>query len=431
MRSRHLLPALLGFSGLLALSACSGGDGPTAPKTTSVRLNICPYGLTWAAYRNEGAAWVKVDVGSNGEITFDATDKVSFAYVLAGGSVAYTQVFNTTTAELLAVNDMPCTSVYGIRSLTGSVAGLTGGQTADLAAGYSLTTTNATTTNWTLGQLPDVGAVDVVALRYATSTAGTPDKVILRRGVVPGSGGVSIGALDFAGAEAMALESATMTLNNAGSDVVYVQNYLLTANVTDTRIDVKYVTAAPYTASVVYLPASLRIGTDRHELDVYAIAGSALRAIIQYNVAPTNRTLTFGPALAASTVSEIATTPYRRFSGTVASQTEYGSGVRLIVYQQPTPTSLREVIVTTTAGYLGGMPATWTVEVPDFVAGYNSNWGLTSGAYQAQVAAFQGDLRYEGNPADGTTILMAVRNTSASAIELSRNPAALRRITRP
>lgn len=428
MRMRQVFPALLS---LVSLAACSDSSGPPALKTTSVRLNICPYGLTWAAYRNEGGAWTKLDVGNNGEITFDATDKVSFAYVLAGGSVAYTQVFNTTTAELLAVNDMPCSSVYGIRSVSGTVAGLTGTQSARIAAGYSTTTTSATTTSWTLSQLPDAGAVDVLAVRYATASFGASDKVILRRGVVPSSGGVSIGALDFGSIEAVSLENATETFTNVGTDQLYVANYVVTANVTDVLIDQKSLAAGPYAVSVAHLPAALRISTDRHELDAYAIAADGLRAIIQFNVAASNRTLTFGPALAASTVSSIATTPYRRFSATVASQPEYASGARLIVYQQPTPTSLREVIVTTTAGFLGGVPAAWTVEVPDFVAGYNSNWGLTSGAYQAQVATFQGDLRWEGAPSDGTTVLMALRNSSASAIEMSRDPASLKRLVKP
>lgn len=415
MRTRLAVPALLAF----ALAACSDSTGPSLT-TTSVTLHICPSAVTWVGYQNQGAGWLKVTMSTDGEVIFDATDKVSFAWVISSGSISIVQVLNTTSAELLSANDLPCEAVYGSRAITGTVTGLTGQQAVVVTGAYSVAGVTAANSAWTLQNLPSAGGIDVIAVRYPGASAATPDRVIVRRGVVPLTYGMAIPTLDFASNESLALETATATLANVGSDQVQLETSVWTVNNTRAQLEEKSTSSAPYVLSYASLPAALRIDVDIHRMYSYAISAVGYREVVQYYKTPANRTVTFGPALSTPTVTQIATTPYPRARATFASQPEYSSGARAVFYQYSGQSITDEVVVTTTADHLGGAPATWTIEIPDFGASaFQPYWGLSSGSYYWYVQAYEGLLRYEGRPADGAMITSALRFGSIAAAQQS------------
>jgi hypothetical protein len=184
--------------------------------------------------------------------------------------------------------------------------------------------------------------------------------------------------------------------------------------------------AEPSTGSVTLfsVPDAQIAAGDRHELFVTAeqFNGTAGHSLVSWFTTPTDRIETLGPYLGSPTASVVGVSPYVRFRGVQAVQTEYAGAVAFGFFQQTSQTDARYVVVVTSSGYLGGTPTTnWDVVIPDFgtVAGFSNNWMHTQGQNTGfLVEAYSGrpELLFGAVPTTGETLRLAFRITGTSSI---------------
>jgi hypothetical protein len=167
------------------------------------------------------------------------------------------------------------------------------------------------------------------------------------------------------------------------------------------------------------VPPAQAQSTNYHQISVIASpAGSgaptSFRYVFGFARAPTDRTVTLGPSLAATTVTSLATAPYLQLRAQVPSQSAY-NGLAAATFSQTN----RTVNVTRTAAFSGGAPANWTLDIPDLsAAGYDPTWALQRGAAVNWTAIAEGGdfLAFIGGvPADNAQIVAAGASGSTQA----------------
>jgi hypothetical protein len=403
----------------LGALACSDPAGPPAG-TTPITLNLCAAGgpLAWVAYQNEGGAWTQLSPGFSGSVSFNATEKVSIAIGLNFFGASFTQVVNATAAELSAEASVPCSTAFATRTMNGTVSGLASDQLVRISASTSSDNADAFDPSWAMEDLPST-AVDILATRYS-GFGSQPDRVLVRRSIVPPNG--TVAALNFASAEAAAIETATVTLNGipAGASAG-VATSVMTPNGTLHELGDASATASSPSAPYASLPASLRIAADQHVMTATAVDADGDRSATFYYRTPAAKTLTFGPLVSAPTLTNASTTPYVRPRAQIASQAEYpGAVLAQWTETSQAQSTTRLVAVMTTAGFLGGTPATWTVEFPDMTsAHFDPSWGLQTTSYEWGITAFSTtatptELLGPAREVDGTTVLSSSRSSGSS-----------------
>ena len=132
-----------------------------------------------------------------------------------------------------------------------------------------------------------------------------------------------------------------------------------------------------------------------------------------------DQAVTLGPALSTPTVSSLAASPSLRLRAQLPSQNAYNAGVN-VEYDQ----GANSIEVTATAGYFGGVPPTWVVDVPDFAgAGYDQSWGLRNGSTLSWlvVAAGGNVLPFFGATfVDGAQIVAGLTTNSSASFTAAR-----------
>jgi hypothetical protein len=421
MTTKYIISALALTTALVSACASDGGIGPF--DKTSVTVNLCPELVSpsvWIAVQNQGEAWSELTPDGSGVLTFDATEKVSLAFATSSFGTTVTRIVNATSEQLHGTTGVPCEEgEHGNASLSGTVTGLTGEQVVRLAAGPSVTSTSALSSNWALPGLPNV-AIDLVATRYATSTTTPADKVIIRRSVAPSSTGIS---LDFS-TEARDFENAIVAFTNVPTNgSVLLQMAFQTQNGTFQTLGALTDFQAPFAFNYVTVPAALRVTTDFHLLDAFGSSANTSVGILHAYRTPAAKTFAFGPQLAAPTTNQIGTTPYLRLRSQLARQQEYNSGASVTFAQSFGETVVKFVDITTTSDFLDAGATTWDLTIPDFGAasGYDPDWGLTPGTGASwSILAFGGDASFAlgSTPPDGATVMYSVRSSGDS--ELAR-----------
>ena len=123
-----------------------------------------------------------------------------------------------------------------------------------------------------------------------------------------------------------------------------------------------------------------------------------------------------GPVLNRPAVTFPNTSPYLRPLVQFASQVEYGEAAAVEFYQ-----SSRGATVGVSAAYLGGTPATWQLELPDFsgVEGWDNAWGLDPTApTQWLVRAQAGAVPYvRAQLHEGDRFLYAAQRSEEASIK--------------
>jgi hypothetical protein len=395
--------------------------------TTTLSVPFCSGALpVWFAFQNEGFPWQRVTTTGTA-FAFAATERVGVAYTRQFGNEFETVVFYATRAELAGLSDRDC---GGPRTLTGTVAGLTAGQTAQVVMGVSSTTTAST--NFTL---EDVAArpLDLIATRgtIASQRYLTPDKMIVRRALDLTT---TIPALDFTSAESFAPVTTSLTVSGfTNGFAIEFQNSLLTA--TSSYGVVQSGQAPGGAATLSSVPAEQLAPGDLHELYVDAVQSNFLagHSAVSYYTTPGNRAETLGPLLNVPSVTVPVATPYARARAELPSQAEYGTVVQ-VGFVQGNSGSQRVVVLTATADHYGARPSTWDLIVPDFsaVPGFTSSWMPVTGQslpFFAQAFSGRGDLLFGAIPAAGEMIRLAYRVSTSST--LLRAPGTAAPATRP
>lgn len=344
---------------------------PTAVTPTQVTMKFCEL-PAWVAYRNEGGAWTETK-----PVTTGAVHAYTFTMATANGGVAVVQrrtcststyVVYGTAAELGTIYTGGQCSTPGLKTVYGSVAGgFAGGySTVELGGGYD--NIYGESGNITLEDVAP-GPQDLVASRGNT---GGRDRIIIRR-AIDVADNATLPVLDFNSSEAIALDSATLSIQEfEGTGPVtgaFMSSYIFTAN------GGWGVSSAASTNGTTWyrgLPASATIAGDMHQIAVHA-GGRYLDMF----VGPlANLTASLGPVAATSTVTTLSDGTPKRMRMTIPVQAAYPgtafarfeTGHRPYFY----------VTVTMTGAYRGSA-SSWILEVPDFGAssGYDAAWGMS------------------------------------------------------
>lgn len=412
---------------LLALTAaCSDGTGPDRTIAGRLTLDFCSDETpVFFAYRNDGGAWTTVDPNAEGSFIFDVTEKVGVAMTFDFGDEILTDVYYATRTELLPLSDKACNEITGAKTVNGSVTDVAVGEQAVVTMGSFDITGNelVVTPPPSTFSLTNVatGPQDLIAHREANTIEGpVPDRVILRRAQNP-TNGATIPVLDFSTgtSDALTVNLASMTGLASGEDN-YLDVYFETA--LGTRHTLWLAPLFSTSSQAIYgVPAGLTQAGDLHRLDLQAEAsgGASYRTIRRWYRNPANQSLPLGPALAMPTIASAGTSPYLRLRATLAGQQEYGSFATAYFIQGTT--FQRSVFVTETAGYRGGLPTAWSLEIPNLATtgAYPADAGLVSGnGTQWFVEAFDGALAdFVGStPTEGATLRWAGRTSSVTML---------------
>ncbi len=374
------------------------------PGTGNVTFRFCNNERfpLWFAYRDgTNGAWTRVLPGANQTYAFTINENVGAVAVvtaISGGGTS-TFIYQQTRAELIAAGNAECVQNPSTKTVNGTVAGLSAGQTAYVALGGTLGTVTFPSTAFSLTGVLD-RATDLVAARAGidfTTFAIVPDRFVLRRNLNPAAGS-SIPVIDFGSAEAFAPATATYTLANNGTDDIFVTGGFFTSNGAAGFFSIP-VTGGGNSRPVYGIPLARTQAGDLHQVQALATGGNGatIRGVTQYNRELVNRTLTLGSNLNAPTFTTLAGAPYQRYRAAGTFQAEYNQEIT-ISYQQTTSGG-RAWTLYSTAGYLGGA-SSYSLDLPDLsaVAGFNNTWGLQTGsATQYSATAF----RTENIPASG------------------------------
>ncbi|HTJ22969.1 MAG TPA: hypothetical protein VL383_11275, partial [Gemmatimonadaceae bacterium] len=372
------------------VTAAPGGSGNVAISFATCDPSEVP---VWFAVQSGTGAWTRVTPGANNTFTFAAGASGGVAWVTPSETGHVTNVIYGSRADItsLALGN-PCAGVHastGTKGLTGTAVHIAtpsatvvlGGASTDFAA------QPGATLNYALDHVP-AGPRDLIGAATVVNTGGVKGvpRLILRRNV---SYTGTIPQLDFGGPEAFIPPMRPIFVNGLNGDQSAVDAAFITVN----GSTASYLSGPGGPAGGVAYPSvpdSLLQPGDLHAVTVFAGTGTTtsfrLAVIFRHSAVPD--TVTFGPALNQPTVTSLGTSPYLRLRAQVASQSEYNGGANAQFTQ-----NANAVDVTVTAGYAGGVPATWTVDIPDLTsAGYDPAWGTKSGSpVDWQVVAVAGD----------------------------------------
>lgn len=407
----------------LSLTITAGTGSP------NVSFAFCPDELpAWVGYQSGTGTWQQASAGANNTYSFSVLTRGAVAVVSPVGGNAMqngyeSTVYYASASELQSIGANNCerSGPVGTKVVNGSVTG-TGGQQSTIVLGSSRS-----------GVVGDVafrltavenGPRDLLAA-LSNNTTFTTTRLAFRRNLDVANG-ATLSPIDFAGSESFAPLSSTVTLPGIASGTrVLVSSTFSTANASSLDLGFQQATAATATYHGVPVTAA----GDLHELDVFLDEATGFRGSIAYFTAAGNRTMTFGAPLSAATVTSLGATPYSRLRATFASQAEYAS-VALISLMQGAENSAptdRYVAVIMTPAYLGGVPATWDLSIPDMsaAAGFSSSWMLGAGRPTDVVTGAYGGNIFQATPTNGTVFQFAQR-AGTTVTTLSAAPTAVR-----
>ncbi len=401
---------------------------------TQVVLKFCTEVPIWFASQSDGGAWAQsLPSGGSTTYAFSVGTRGGFATVVPVDGGYETRITYGTASELVALGQSMVTGCasppIGFTRLSGSIAGVSDGQTASIFMGaVSVTLRDVSIPNFSFDNAPDV-ASDVAAVRQTPGTTNLiTDRMILRRGLNIPSGS-TIPALDFSATEAFSLVGATASIVGAASDAVTMQTTFTTRTNTTTLLNSS---VGATSQTITGVPVSEMAPGDIHKIFAVAVAGgSAFRGAVSFFRVVSDRTLTFGPALSSPSISTVSATTPQRMRAQLGVQTEYAKSVTADFWQDDeTGTQYRDVVVNMTAAYAGGAPSTWDVAIPDLgTAGYDTSWGLRAGSpsFWSLMATDAPSLApvLGGSAPDGTAYTFAVRSVDNGSLTAPR----LRRAT--
>jgi hypothetical protein len=408
-RVNPILRAISLLASILAVAAC--GESGTGPDPDNVSITFCPLvgSPIWVAFQDgPTGAWVRSTVTDGAHSGQISSGRGGIAYVTAvtGGGFQTTVRYGT-TAELQALSELLCFgSTWAGKSVRGSVTGLAFGDAFTVALGPSAAT-GVLGTAPTFQNVPE-GVVDLIGAR---STLGNDRFVVTRlfaqRDLTPAPG--STVTVDFNASSAVTPSTAVLTINGLGSDQAVMSTSYRTANRTFLSYATDVSSSTATSRTFIGFPP---FAGSFHVLQVVANPGlNEMRtaAIVFGTVAA--KTITLGPDLDPVAVTTASTTPTPRFQAVIPADAPYNH-LWTFGARQGNGSTFRGVAVHTSAGYVGGSPATVTVLMPDLggASGYLSDWGLRSVSTTWQATGhFQRGIGVAGEFSEDALMLSAGR----------------------
>jgi hypothetical protein len=372
----------------------------------------------WFVYQDGTGGWQRI-TGINSVYAFDLNASkggVAYALPTAGSGYAIT-VFWGTEGELKSNGASLCAGSASTRTLGGSVANVGAAEQAWLQLpGTTVTILPAVSTAFQVSNVLE-GPFDLLASRIAIGQGGvlTLDRLLFRRGINPANGS-TLSALDFGGSEAFAPEGHSLLFSNLGSD----QTRIVTSYWSAGRVSGAYFAdgfaIGGTTRTWAAVPASRQNANDLHMINVIATppgggTPTETRGATLMMRSAIDRSITFGPALGALTLTTPAATPYVRFRVQYPLQAAYNT---YWAFSAAQPSSNRSITMSATASWFGTV-AVVDLAVPDFngIQGFDANWGLRPGVQTTWTFSASGWLAAGGGNhvpfTDGTLALSATR----------------------
>jgi hypothetical protein len=362
-----------------------------APASTgSVQWQFCDNGartpIWFFAVREVNGSWTRV-VPNGSTYAFNAAGASPAVAIVTPEDVGTrTTIYQFSAQEMAARAASECVLYPNVSTRTANGTA-TGGTAADLSyvsMGWWSGSLNGNG-SYTLQNLPP-GPLDLVAVRGAVDATATTalTRGIVRRAVNPASGAANA-PLDFTAAESFAMAPVTWTFGNTNNQAFGITQMFNTSGGTYGSLSLRPGIDNVATTRTLYgIPAAQTVQGDLHEV-VATVASvttggapRATRQIITFARTLAARTINFGPALPAPTVSAVAlagAAPRLRAQGTLP--TEYSAGVSLDFSQ---PSLGRFGTFHTTQAALGGS-STYDLQMPDLTAatGWDSNFSMRAG----------------------------------------------------
>lgn len=372
---------------LVGMAGCEDVVDPDPGDPTNLSYAPCigsSDNPTWFAVQDGDGAWQRV-TATSGAFNFTiSSGRGGIAMYTAGDGLF---VVYATTEEFEA--NLPKCDGASVRTVAGSVTGYATADNLNLAMGTASASVFGTQTppaSWSMSEV-DATVTDLVGVRYRTSSSATvafqafPNNIFIRRGV----SGTTTGVVDFGSsteAGAPLLRSVNVTNVAVGEELGVYSNVALSTTLANVAVweASPAIISGSMIADFYGVPASRLSSGESHMLLVTAlrtVSSSTEESRFMTNVFtdPTDRSMTFGPALGTVTV-----TGSSRPTASYAVQAGYDN-LWDVIFAQGNGSTFRQAEVLATKSYLGSASGTVTLSVPDLggVSGFSSSWLLTPG----------------------------------------------------
>lgn len=391
-----------------------------APPTTGTsRWRVCS-GLpaSFVAVRDGSGPWTRIVPDPSGGISFsfNLTQPTASLAIVSSDSGGYRMTYYHYSAqELTARGASECAFHPGTstRTVTGTVTSVPSGYGSLVGMGWWFGSTVGSASggnaSYNLLNLP-AGPLDLIGFRVNMNTGQVvTDRGIIRRGIDPPPGSANA-VLDFTGAESFALTPVTWTFANTSSQAFSISQSYFTPGGSIGMLHAIPQVDNPASVRTVYtVPAASSQPGELHQViatvatSLVASPNRASRQIIAYARTLENRTIDFGPAMPAPTVSVVpgASTGRIRLQGTLPA--EYDAGVAFDFTQTATA---RFATISATRAFLGAGSA-YDLEIPDLsgVLGWDTSFALRTGSPVTWIASGGGRTFdfFDGRNVFGTT----------------------------
>jgi len=346
--------------------------GTAGSGNVTVDFSSCPVDqrAVWLAAQNGTGPWTRVS-GVSDVYTFTVGSGgggLAYAVLGAGDASAITVQYMTQT-EFTVGTLVFCPPPATGKTINGSVAGTALTDISTISLGGRSSTVSFGSTGFQVLDVPS-GAQDLVGYRH--SFVGDPDMAIILRAQNIADNGL-VGTLDFAGSEAFAPTTATITVGGlaGGEDVSQGMFYQVGANCATASLYGGAIGGATFTASGI--PSAQQLVTDFHALFVVASLTNASRFITQYNHTLTARTVTLGAAMPTPAITSLGG-PYQRLQAVYTLPTDYRGSTGL----RYSDGASKSVSIDATFGYLGGLATTLALADYSALSGWDNNWAPAS-----------------------------------------------------
>jgi hypothetical protein len=398
--------SLIVGTALLAMLVAGCSDSGSS-NGTSVTYQFCPENAPiWVGLQDGSDAWKQLSLNESNSYTFTITKgKGGLAAVVPSNGGYTLGVIYAATSEFAAESHYDNQQVgCGSKTVNGSVANVADGSYATVGIGYGSTVAGTSSSDFSVDGVPD-GSRELVAT-MANGDDDRVEKYIVRRDVNVPDGG-TLDPLDFASSEAFNPASASLTVSGLGATYANIGSSLLGQARTETVNGFAAFAVNNETIGYDAIPTA-KLLSDEVQLLFGTVSTSTehLESGVYFRTVA-DRELAFGPTLSDPTFSIVSSDPYLRPRMQLPGQSSYDGEVD-VFYDQDS----RSAFIFQTAGYAGGLPATWDIQLPDLsgVAGFDNTWGLTGSAGTSWSAtAYGGRLLFLDSsvPPDGSTYELA------------------------
>ncbi len=329
----------------------------------------------WLAAQDGNGAWTML-TGTNHVYQYSLNSGTgAYAYVTGSAGSYQVNVQYGSKSDLTSNTIVFCAvPIVGTNTVTGTVAGLGATDIGSFGYGGVFASAFSFSPNVTFNHVPD-GTWDLVGYRQGVGAVSATDRAYAQRGILA-SNGLSLGTLDFNGANSFAPMAATMTITNPGAGETIDASMLYLTDAACHLSPLWTATSLPAAFTAYGFPAAQQVATDYHGLFVQASTTTSYRLHAESFHTFGNRNVTL-PALLSGVTVTTSGAAYTMAQIMFNTPTDLVAPFASLTYNNVGDT--HQVTVGAAPSLVTG--ATYTLAMPDFngVAGWNNSWAPPTG----------------------------------------------------